>query len=119
MPPESTACRIAGQPLQVAYKAEKAGNSGVYLREGLGTFTPPVTVVETVNTPGTTIDPMAPADSRVISVGVERDGFRDGNLALTVSMLYVDPVDPEISLGWAGIYLNRVVGELVFADSFE
>ncbi|MBL8273707.1 MAG: hypothetical protein JNJ74_07850, partial [Xanthomonadales bacterium] len=48
-----------------------------------------------------------------------RDGFRDGNLALTVSMLYVDPVDPEISLGWAGIYLNRVVGELVFADSFE
>ena len=115
----SAVSRVAGQPLQVAYKAEKAGNSGIYLREGLGTYTPPVTVVETVNTLGTSIDPQAPADSRVISVGVERDGFRDGNLALTVSMLYVDPVDPEISLGWAGIYLNRVVGELVFADSFE
>ena len=40
-------------------------------------------------------------------------------LAVTVSMLYVDPVDPDNTLGWAGIYYSPVQVEGLFRDGFE
>jgi hypothetical protein len=53
---------------------------------------------------GISIDPQAPG--KVITVGIERDGLRDGWLAVAVGML--DPVSSE---GWAGVYLTRTDGK--------
>ena len=89
---------------QTAFKAAKTGFDGIYLRQGRRLTSHLVTIVETLHTTGTSIDPLAPANSIVTAVGIERDGFRNGNLAITVSMLYDDPVTP---LGWAGLYLTK------------
>ena len=88
---------------QVAFKGARNGVDGIYLRRG-SIAVPLETAVETLNTTGQSVDPLAPAGSIVTAVGIERDGFRDGNLAVAVSMLY-ETVDT--SLGWAGLYLMR------------
>lgn len=106
-------------PVQVVFKAERNGTNGLYLREGTVNGLPLMTVAEVGSTSGTLIDPLAPAGSLVSAVGVERDGFRNGRLAVTVSMLYVDPVDPDNTLGWAGIYYSPVQLEGLFRDGFE
>jgi hypothetical protein len=105
--------------IHVAFKARRAGKDGIYVREGLAFQLLLRTAAEVGTTPGTDIDPMAPANSLVSAVAIERDGFRNGRMAITASMLYVDPVDPEVSLGWAGIYVAPVPVDLVFQDGFE
>ena len=77
------------------------GVPGIFLRKGTAAL---VTVVKVLS-PGRNIDPIAPADSIVTAVGIERDGFRGSNLAITASMLYETV---EESLGWAGVYLTKV-----------
>jgi len=54
-----------------------------------------------------------------LAVGIEREGFRNGNLVLTASMLYVDPLDPEVSVSWGGIYAGPVDLDKIFAHGFE
>lgn len=107
----------AGQLAQVAFKAQRNGTQGIYARE---IFQPAlVTIAEVRATPGTAIDPLAPAGSLVTALGVERDGFRNGNLAITASMTYVDPSDPAVSVGWAGIYAGPVSLDVIFRNGFE
>lgn len=49
---------------------------------------------------GSVLDPMA-AGLPIISLGIERDGFRNGRLAITASMATEEE-------GWAGIYVTSV-----------
>ena len=106
-----------GRVLQVALKARRNGVDGIYAREA---YQPAlVTIAEVGITPGMAIDPLAPADSTVSSIGIEREGFRNGNLVLTASMLYVDPLDPEVSVSWGGIYAGPVDLDKIFAHGFE
>lgn len=53
-------------------------------------------------TPASAIDPAAPAGAMVTTVGIERDGLRNGWLAISASML--DEVTGE---AWAGVYTTR------------
>ncbi len=92
-----------GTAYRVAFKAARSGVDGIYLRKAPGAV-PLATVVE-IGSSGTAIDPLAPAGSTVTALGIERDGFRERNLAITASML-----QPETSAGWAGIYLTTVPG---------
>ena len=62
-------------------------------------WAPFVKVVE-LGSSGTAIDPLAPAGSLVTALGIERDGFREGYLTITASM-----VEPVTSTGWAGVYV--------------
>jgi hypothetical protein len=107
------------ETLQVVFKSERGDTNGLYLREGLVRQFPLTTVAEVGTTSGTAIDPQAPAESLVSAVGIERDGFRNHRLAITASMLFVDPVDPKNTLGWAGIYQASVPQEGIFIDGFE
>ena len=91
--------------VQTAFKAAKTGFDGIYVRQGRSLARPLLTIVETQNTMGQAVDPMAPVNSIVTAVGVERDGFRNGNLTIAASMLFADPVTP---LGWAGLYMTKV-----------
>ena len=87
---------------RVAFKATTPlGVSGIHLATGTtpGSI---VTVVDTTRS-GVTVDPEAPADTFVTSVGLERDGFRGRYLALNVAMANADA-----SLTWGGIYLVAV-----------
>ncbi len=95
---------LATSDFQAAFKATRNGVDGIYLRRG-GIDSPLETVVETLLSSGQSVDASAPAGSIVTAVGIERDGFRDQNLAVAVSMLY-ETVDT--SLGWAGLYLARI-----------
>ncbi len=96
---------VPGSAVMTAFKGTKSGFDGIYVRKGLSAYVPLVTVVETLNSTGQTIDPEAPANSIVTAVGIERDGFRNGNLAVSVAMLYEDPLT---SVGWAGLYLTPI-----------
>jgi hypothetical protein len=96
---------VPGWDVQTAFKATKSGYDGIYVRQGRSLASPLVTVADTQNTTGQSIDPMAPANSVVTAVGIERDGFRNGNLVIAAAMLYDDPITP---LGWAGLYLTKV-----------
>lgn len=60
----------------------------------------PFVKVAELGASGTAIDPLAPAGSVVTALGIERDGFREGCLAITASML-----EPVTSTGWAGVYV--------------
>ena len=94
---------MANGKFQVAFKGTTTdGVIGIYAGEGPGTGTAIGTVVDTT-TPGTSVDPQAPAGSLVTALGVERDGFRGGHLALSVSML-----DAATAESWAGIYETSV-----------
>jgi hypothetical protein len=89
----------------VAFKGTQSDVPGIFLGDGSAA---PVTVVK-LGHDGTKIDPLAPAGSLVTAVGIEREGFRGQNLAITAAMLYEDVVEGEVvSIGWAGIYLTRV-----------
>jgi hypothetical protein len=109
----------ASHPLQLVFKAQRSGLDGLYLREGYPFALPLKTVAEVSTTDGTSLDPLAPAGSLVSAVGVERDGFRNGRLAITASMLYVDPIDPNITASWGGIYAAAVPVDLIFRDGFD
>jgi putative cell wall-binding protein len=88
---------------QVAFKGTPvAGGSGIYLGQGPGPVEHIATVIDTT-TDGTSVDSQAPAGSVVTTVGLERDGFRGRNLALSVSML-----NSTTAESWAGVYLTSV-----------
>lgn len=72
---------------------------GIYLADSTQIFT----LLDTT-TAGRSLDPAAPAESKITALGIERDGFRGRYLALTATM--VDPVTTE---GMAGIYLCRML----------
>lgn len=71
-------------------------SDGIYLQ--LGDGTPIVTIAET-GMDGSILDPEA-AGLPITSLGIERDGFRNGWLTLTASM-----ANEEDS--WAGVYITR------------
>lgn len=72
---------------------------GIYLADSTQVFT----LLDTT-TDGSSLDPAAPAGSKITALGIEREGFRGRYLALTATM--VDPVSTE---GMAGIYLSRML----------
>lgn len=109
----------AGNASLFAFKAERNGTSGIYVREGLGFQLPLRTAAEVGTTPGQLLDPDAPADSFVSEVGIERDGFRNNRLAINAAMLFEDPIDPEESIGFAGMYYGDVFDDLIFQDGYE
>lgn len=109
----------ADGPYQIAFKAQRNATDGIYLRESITFQGPLQAIAEVGTTPGTSIDPLAPADSLVSSVGVERDGFRNGRLAITAGMLYVDPTDPNITSSWGGIYVAPPPLDVIFRDGFD
>ena len=86
---------------RVAFKAHTQNYSvdGIYAAQGpnASSF---ATLLDTT-TPGTAVDPKAPAGSKVVALGIEREGYRYGWLTITASML--DPVTTE---SWAGIYVR-------------
>ena len=91
----------------MAFKARKQLVGGLVPVDGIYLKSPSTSVISTVvetGSLGNSIDPLAPG--KVITVGIERDGLRDGWLALAVGML--DPVSSE---GWAGVYLTRTDGK--------
>jgi hypothetical protein len=97
---------ISSTTYAVAFKGTQDGVPGVFLGDGSAA---PLTLVK-VGDDGKKLDPLAPALSKVTAIGIERDGFRGQNLAVTASMLYegVDPVTGlPVSIGWAGIYLTN------------
>lgn len=96
---------VPGWEVQTAFKATRQGMDGIYVRRGRSLASPLVTFVETQTINGQAIDPSAPANSIVTAVGIERDGFRNGNLVVAVSMLYEDALT---SIGWAGLYMTIV-----------
>lgn len=86
----------------VAFKATTtAAADRLYLAAGPRRGTP-VTLVETLTTPASTFSPGAPPDAVVTSIGIERDSFRNGWLAVTASM--TDGTEE----GTAGVYVARV-----------
>lgn len=93
---------------QVAFKARRTGEGvvdGIYLAKIIkDRRTTALTVTALVETgmQGQLVDPQAPANSQVITVGLEREGLRNGWLAIAVGML--DSVSSE---GWAGVYVTR------------
>ncbi|MGA8030974.1 MAG: hypothetical protein WCB48_01155 [Casimicrobiaceae bacterium] len=82
--------------VRTAYKANRSGVDGIYMYRNK--WAPFVTVAE-IGASGTAIDPQAPVGSKVSALGIERDGFREGYLSITASML-----EPITSTGWAGVY---------------
>lgn len=95
----------SGSSYLVAFKGTKVdGTQGVY-EAGAGQ-TPALTTVVDTNTLGSAIDSavnnlVSPTPLMVTSVGIERDGFRNGQLAMSVSMANADA-----SVSWAGLYLT-------------
>lgn len=85
------------------YDGATPGTPGIFLRKG----TAPLATVVKVGDSGNDIDNEAPKLSDVTAVGIERDGFRGTNLAITASMLWEDLAAGE-SVGWAGVYVTQV-----------
>jgi hypothetical protein len=97
---------ISSASYAVAFKGTQEGVPGIFLGDGSAA---PLTLVK-LGDDGKKIDPLAPALSKVTAIGIEREGLRGQNLAITASMLYegIDPVTNEpVSIGWAGIYLTN------------
>ena len=76
-------------------------------------------MAEVGTTPGQELDTEAPVDSFVSEVGIERDGYRNNRLGINAAMLFEDPIDPEESIGFAGMYYADVFEDLIFQDGFE
>ena len=90
-----------GGKAQVAFKGRKQTMiDGIYLTQVPSSPSVIRTVVET-GMDGAMIDPMA-AGVPVIAVGIERDGLRNGWLAIAASMA-------NEATGWAGVYVTRTV----------
>jgi hypothetical protein len=86
----------------VVFKALTGGTSGLYGALGVSdlfSYDDIFTIVET-GMDGSVLDPNA-AGMNIVSLGIERDGFRNGNLAIAASMANADA-------GWAGIYVSSV-----------
>lgn len=87
---------------QVAFKGRKQTLiDGIYLTVAPASPAVYRTVIETTSG-ATLIDPAAPAEAAITTVGLERDGLRNGWLAIAASML-----DPISGASWAGVYVTR------------
>ncbi len=86
-----------------AFKARTAGINGIYLKEGPGR-SPFLTVADTTMN-GQLIDPEAPADSKIIEVGIEREGLRGNWLAINAKM-GIEGGEEEDDM--AGIYITKL-----------
>lgn len=90
-----------GGKAQVAFKGRtQTMIDGIYLTQVPSSPSVIRTVVET-GMAGDMIDPMA-AGMPVIALGIERDGLRNGWLAIAASMA-------NENTGWAGVYVTRTV----------
>lgn len=87
----------------VVLKGVKGGVDGLYFGSGPG-LAATVKLLDTT-TPGQTVDPVAPAGSTISSLGIERDGFRNGWLAITASMANAGTTTEA---NWGGIYVTRI-----------
>ena len=85
------------------YDGSTPGAAGIFLRKGAS----PIVAVVRIGDSGYAIDTEAAKLSEVTAVGIERDGFRGANLAITASMLWED-LAAGVSVGWAGIYVTQV-----------
>ena len=91
---------------RVVFKAKTYGTAstldGIYtvLGPDASTVTPVIQVGDKVA--DLKIDSQAPAGSEIVSVGLERDGYRGSWLALTASMLNSD------NASWAGVYVTNL-----------
>lgn len=94
----------------LAFKARRGTVSGIYLRNGAaGGISGGLRTAIATGQLATAIDPGAPAGALVTSVGLEREGLRNGRLAVTAAMLYEGETEEE-TVGWAGIYVTRIHG---------
>lgn len=86
---------------RVAFKAHTQNYSvdGIYAAQGPNSSSF-ATLLDTT-TPGTAVDSMAPAGSKVVALGIEREGYRYGWFTITASML-----DSITSESWGGIYVR-------------
>lgn len=92
----------SGADYKVAFKATApSGTTGIHLAQG--PTEPAITTVVDTTTMGSVVDPEAPADTFVTTVGIERDGFRGRYLAINVGMANADA-----SVSWGGVYLVTV-----------
>lgn len=103
----------------IAFRAERAGTEGIFLRERVGMGLTLQTVIEVGVTPGFDVDPEAPLGSLVTSIGMERDGFRNGRIAISATMRSFDPPNRGEVPFWAGVYASSVGIVSIFADGFE
>lgn len=87
----------SGAPAMAFKALQLAGAEGIFLRPKPGTK---VRAVLLTGSDGTKLDPEAPAGSTVLTLGIERDGFRGCKLALTASAA-------NDTTSWAGIYVVR------------
>ena len=93
-----------GVTYNVAFKAASADDvTGIYLKKHPGKSNL-VTVADTTM-PGQYLDPEAPADSRIIALGIEREGLRGRWLAINATMGVEGGEEED---GMAGIYVTRV-----------
>jgi hypothetical protein len=86
-----------------AFKARTADVVGIYMREGPGR-SPFLTVADTTMN-GLSLDPEAPVDSRIVEVGIEREGLRGDWLAINAK-LGVEGGEEEDDM--AGIYITKL-----------
>ena len=94
---------------QVAFKATTTDTAtGIYVGQGPGSPSRILAVVRTGDSAtGLDTDPTVPLGAVVTSLGLERDGFRNGHLALNAAM-----VDPITDAGWGGVYATNVPSSL-------
>lgn len=90
---------------QVAFKGRKQVAppiDGIYLTQAAVSGSPLTRTLVQTGSRAQAVDPMAPYDATVISVGIEREGLRADWLAVAVGML-----DPATKESWAGVYVTR------------
>jgi hypothetical protein len=103
-----TALSAARGSYQVAFKATKDdGTQGIYLASGLNPQLAFHTIIVDTHTFGVVIDREvtglgSATPLTVTSVGIERDGFRNQRLTVSIAMANADA-----SVSWAGLYLRN------------
>lgn len=109
-----------GARVDCALKARGVdGADALYLRGQPAVAGPLVTLLRTGD-PAAMVDPEAPPGAVVSAIGIERDGFRDHWLAITLGMLAAEDVatavageEPAEDTGWAGVYAVRFLDDEV------
>lgn len=89
---------------RVAFKGSKGDDFGLYLHTGVDD---PLSVIAQKGGDGGAIDPEA-AGMTISALGIERDGFANGWLAITASMVGTPVEGSEEVPGMAGVYVTRV-----------
>jgi hypothetical protein len=95
---------IEGTPagaFRAAFKARLGTEDAIMVR--VGPESEEAWILVSTATIGASVDSEAPADSLVSAIGIERDGMRNGRLALVASML-----NAATGEAWAGIYATTL-----------